>query len=414
MSDRQRVVVTGTGAVSCLGVGADTLWEALLAGRSGIGPITKFDASEFRCKVAGEVRDLDITEYLPPKEARRLDAFCHYAIAAADEAVAGAGLQADAVDPTRVGILVSTGIGGIVTLQQQANVLVKRGPNKCSPLMVPMMIGDMAAGALSIRYGFLGPNLAIVSACATGSHAIGEAFWMIRRGDADAMITGGTEAPIGGLGIAGFCAMKALTTRNDEPTRASRPFDADRNGFVPAEGAGVLVLESYEHARRRGAPILAELVGYGLSGDGYHITAPDPRGAGAARAIQAALTQAGVSPEEVGYINAHGTSTLLNDKVETLAIKTVFGAAAYRTPISSTKSMIGHALGAAGGLESLVCVRALMHAIVPGTMNYETPDPDCDLDYVPNVAREVAPGMAMNINLGFGGHNAALLFRKWD
>lgn len=414
MNDRQRVVVTGMGAVSCLGTGTDALWEALLAGRSGIGPITKFDASAYRCQVAGEVRDLDITEYMPAKEARRLDAFCHYAIVAADEALAGAGLRTDAVDPTRVGILVSTGIGGIVTLQQQAEVLLTRGPNKCSPFMVPMMIADMATGALSIRYGFLGPNLAIVSACATGSHAIGEAFWMIRRGDADAMVTGGTEAPIGGLGLAGFCAMKALTTRNHEPTRASRPFDADRDGFVPAEGAGVLVLESYEHARRRGAPILAEIVGYGLSGDGYHITAPDPNGAGAARAMQAALTQAGVRPEEVGYINAHGTSTPLNDKVETLAIKTVFGAAAYRTPISSTKSMMGHALGAAGGLESLVCVQSLVHAVVPGTMNYETPDPDCDLDYVPNAAREVAPGIAMNINLGFGGHNAVLLFRKWD
>ena len=413
MSADRRVVVTGVGVVSCLGDGLTVFWESLLAGRSGIAPITKFDATDYRCRIAGEVH-LDTAKSMPPKEARRLDAFCHFAVAAADEAVAGADLSADSLDPTRVGVLIGAGIGGITTLETQSAVLVSRGAARSSPLMVPMMIIDMASGFLSMRYGFQGPNFGVVSACASGSHAIGEAMWVIKRGDADVMVTGGTEACICPLGIAGFSAMKALSERNDEPTRASRPFDADRDGFVPAEGAGVLILETLEHARGRGAPILAELVGYGSSGDAYHITAPDPDGVGATRAINMALGHSGMAPEDVDYVNAHGTSTPLNDKTETLSLKTALGPHAYDIPVSSTKSMTGHALGAAGGLECVVCVQSLLHGVVPGTMNYETPDPDCDLDYVPNAARETGIRSALNINLGFGGHNAVLVFRKWN
>jgi 3-oxoacyl-[acyl-carrier-protein] synthase II len=415
MNDSRRVVVTGFGAVSCLGVGVPALWQGLLAGRSGIGPITSFDASAFRCRVAGEVRDLDIHKYFDnPKEPRRLDAHCHFAVAAGDEALAHAQLRPDGVDPNRVGVLVGGGIGGIRTLEDQARVLFERGPLRSSPFMVPMMIIDMASGYLSIRYGFRGPNLGIVTACASGAHAIGEAAWIIKRGDADVMITGGVEACVCGLGLTGFGAMRALTERNDEPTRASRPFDRERDGFAPAEGGGILVLESLEHAQARGADIHAELIGYGLTGDAYHITAPDPDGSGASRAMTAALRQAGIRPEDVDYVNAHGTSTPLNDKIETMALKTAMGQTAYRVPVSSTKSMTGHTLGAAGGLESIICIQALKHGVVPPTINYEYPDPDCDLDYVPNVAREVQVRIAMNVNLGFGGHNAVLLLRRWQ
>lgn len=415
MSDSRRVVVTGYGAVSCLGVGVRALWDGLVAGRSGIAPITSFDASQFRCRIAGEVRDLDINKYFDnPKEPRRLDTCCHFAVAAGDEAVAHAQLRADKVDPTRVGVMVGAGIGGIRTLEEQARTLHERGPARSSPLMVPMMIIDMAAGYLSIRYGLKGPNLGVVTACASGSHAIGEAAWIIRRGDADAMVTGGVEACVSGLGLTGFCAMRALTERNDEPTTASRPFDRTRDGFVPAEGGGILVLESLEHAQARRVPILAEVIGYGLSGDAFHITAPDPDGDGAARAITAALRQAGISADQIGYVNAHGTSTPLNDKIETLALKKALGPQAYKIPVSSTKSMIGHTLGAAGGLESVVCLEALRTGVIPPTINYHTPDPECDLDYVPNTARQVAARIAMNINLGFGGHNAVVLFRKWE
>lgn len=410
----KRVVVTGTGVVSSLGTGIPKYWDALLAGRSGIGPITKFDAGAMRCRIAGEVRDLDITQYLPPKEARRLDPFCHFAVAAADEALKQAGITSANVDPTRVGVLVGAGIGGISTLEEQARVMIERGPGKSSPLMVPMMIADMASGFLSIRYGFQGPNLATVTACASGAHSIGEAMWIIRRGDADVMVSGGAEACVCMLGLTGFCAMKALSENNDNPTRASRPFDATRDGFVPGEGAGVLILESLEHAQARGAEIVAEVIGYGLSGDAYHITAPDPEGGGAARAIAGAMKQARLTPEQLDYVNAHGTSTPLNDKLETMALKKALGPQAYKIPVSSTKSMTGHTLGAAGGLESIACILALRTGMVPPTMNYETPDPDCDLDYVPNRAREVKPRIAMNINLGFGGHNAVLLYKRWE
>lgn len=414
MSDDRRVVVTGTGILSCLGTGRETFWQELTAGRSGIGPITKFDASDFRCRIGGEVLDFQVTDFMSAKEARRLDPFCHYAIAASDEALGQSGLSADQADPTRVGVLIASGIGGICTVTRQSRTLFERGPSKNSPLTVPMMIIDMASGIVSIRNNFRGPNISIVTACASGSHAIGEAAWMIKRGDADAMVTGGTEACIDPLGLTGFNAMKALSERNDAPTEASRPFDADRDGFVPAEGAGIVVLESLEHARKRGATIYAELIGYGLTGDAYHITAPDPNADGATRAIKNAMAQAQLNNDQIDYINAHGTSTQLNDKGETLAIKTALGDAAYQTPVSSTKSMTGHALGGAGGIESVACLLALQHSTMPPTINYETPDPECDLDYVPNEAREARLQTAMNINLGFGGHNAVLVFRKWQ
>jgi 3-oxoacyl-[acyl-carrier-protein] synthase II len=414
MNEKRRVVITGMGTVSCLGVGVKALWDGVLDGRSGIGPITQFDASDFRCRVAGEANDFDVEKYMSLKEARRLDRFCHLGVAASDEAVKQAGLDNGGFDPMRVGVLVGSGVGGIHTFRTQTTVLENRGPRRSSPLTVPMMIVDMASGAISIRHGFKGPNLAVVTACATASHAIGEAMWMIKRGDADIMLAGGAEACIDPMGLAGFCAMKALTSRNDDPTGASRPFDAGRDGFVPAEGAGILVLESLESAQKRQANILAEVVGYGLTGDAYHITAPDPEAEGAARAFTNAMNQAELTPADIGYINAHGTSTPLNDKSETLAIKKALGARAYEVPVSSTKSMTGHGLGAAGGLESAVCVMALREGVVPPTINYETPDPNCDLDYVPLKAREVAAKTAVNINLGFGGHNAVLLFKKWE
>ncbi len=414
MAESRRVVVTGLGVVSCLGVGRETLWNGLISGQSGIGPITYFDASQFRCQVAGQVKDFDVTSYMSPKDARRMDPFCQYAIAASDEAVDQAGLKLSGINPERIGVLVSSGIGGISTLREQAQILHERGPSKSSPLTVPMMIIDMASGVVSIRHGFKGPNLAVVTACASGAHAVGEASWIIKRGDADVMLAGGAEACIDALGLTGFAAMKALTARNNEPTRASRPFEADRDGFVPSEGAGVLVLEALESAQQRGATILAEVVGYGLTGDAYHITAPDADAEGAARAIRNAMVQAGLNSDQISYINAHGTSTPLNDKGETTAIKKALGADAYKTPVSSTKSMIGHALGAAGGIESVICVLSLIHGIAAPTINYETPDPDCDLDYVPNTAREIKAETALNINLGFGGHNSALIFRKWS
>ncbi len=413
--ENTRIVVTGTGAVTCLGNGVKTYWDRIVAGESGIDTISKYDASEFRCQVAGEVRDLDISAYMPAKEGKRLDPFCHYAIAASDEALNQAGLSPDNTDPERIGTYIGSGIGGITTLNGQAKTLHSRGPSKSSPLMVPKMIIDMASGVVSIRHGLEGPNLGMVTACASGGHAIGEAAWVIRRGDADAVVTGGAEAIIDPLGLTGFCAMKALTEQNDTPEKASRPFDHDRDGFVPGEGAGILVLESLANAKRRNAPILAEIVGYGLSGDAYHITAPQPEGKGAVRAMQNAMKQASVSADQIDYINAHGTSTPLNDQMETNAIKHTLGEEqAYRTPVSSTKSMIGHTIGAAGGIEAIACIQSLNHGVVPPTINYETPDPECDLDYIPNEARELNVDHAMNVNLGFGGHNSALLFRRGE
>ncbi len=417
MTDR-RVVITGVGAISCVGNDVATFWDALVEGRCGLGPATHFDTTDFRTKIAGEVKGFDITRYMPEKEAKRLDLFCQYAIAATEEALHAAGFtghfEGSGVDPDRVGVLVSSGIGGMETFANQHQVLLERGPSRVSPLLIPMMIGDLASGNISMRYGAKGPNIGIVTACATGTHSIGEAFWMIKRNDAEVMIAGGAEATTIPIGFAGFCSMKAMSTRNDDPLHASRPFDLNRDGFVMSEGAGVLILEELEHAKRRGATILAEIIGYGATGDAYHITSPHPEGDGAARAIKVALGHAKLPPEAIDYINAHGTSTELNDKYETMAIKAALGDYAYKTSISSTKGTTGHSLGAAGGLESIACIKAIRSGIVPPTINYETPDPVCDLDITPNVAKEKKITTAVNINLGFGGHNGALIFRKFE
>ena len=411
-------MVTGYGVQSCVGCDVPTFWDSLVNGRCGLGPVTFFDATEYRTRIAGEIPDFDPTKYMSIKEARRLDRFCQLAIAAADEALKSAGLPIDlrtapGIDPTRVGVLVSSGVGGLQTLIDQTRLLDTKGCNRVSPLMIPMMIIDLASGNISIRTGAGGPNMGLVTACSTGTHSIGEAMWMIKRGDADMMIAGGAEASVTCLGLSGFAMMKAMSTRNDDPKHASRPFDRDRDGFVLSEGAGVLVIEELEHAKKRGANILAEVIGYGATGDAYHITSPAPDGSGAARAMKMAMDHAGINPEDVTYINAHGTSTLLNDKFETMAIKAAFGEAAKRLAISSTKGTTGHALGAAGGLESIACVKAIETGIVPPTINYETPDPECDLDVTPNTAREMPVEVALNSNLGFGGHNGVIIYRKF-
>ena len=413
----RRVVITGIGAVSCLGHSVEETWKALIEGKSGIGPVTRFDTSAYRTRIAGEVKNFDPTKYMTEKEARHLDDFCLYAIAAGDEAMKDAGLgikleECPGIDPNRVGVCVGSGIGGMRTMEEQCKVLIERGPSRISPFLIPMMIIDMASGSLSMRYGAKGPNMAVVTACATASNSIGESYWMVKRNDADIMITGGTEASVSQLGLAGFCALKALSQRNDDPTRASRPFDKSRDGFVMSEGAGILVLEEYEHAKARGAKIYGEIVGYGATGDAYHITSPAPGGEGGARALSIALKNAELNPEDVDYINAHGTSTLLNDKFETMAIKTAFGEAARGIAMSSTKGCMGHSLGAAGGLETIVCLKTLQTGIIPPTINYETPDPECDLDCTPNTARERKVDVALNTNLGFGGHNAAIIVKK--
>lgn len=415
----RRVVITGIGALSCLGNSVDETWNAVLEGKCGIGTITRFDSSAFRTRIAGEIKNFDPTAYMSEKEARHLDDFCLYAVAAGDEALKDAGIGIDlrnntTIDPERIGVVVSSGIGGMRTMEEQCKVMLERGPGRLSPFLIPMMIIDMASGSLSIRYGAKGPNFAAISACATSTHSIGEAYWIIKRNDADVMITGGAEASVSQLGLGGFCALKALSQRNDDPQHASRPFDKDRDGFVMSEGAGVLILEEYEHAKKRGAKIYAEIVGYGATGDAYHITSPAPGGEGGARAFRMALNHAGLNPEDVDYINAHGTSTSLNDKFETAAIKTVFGEHAKNghMSISSTKGGIGHSLGAAGAIESILCLKTMATGIVPPTINYVTPDPDCDLDYTPNTPRERTVNVALNTNLGFGGHNGALIFKK--
>ena len=408
-----RVVITGTGILSSVGNNIDTVWNNLCEGNSGIGPVTVFDATDFRTQIAGEIKDFDISHILDKKDARRLDLFCQYGVHAADQAIKEAGLDLETTNLDRFGVFVGSGIGGINTLEQQIEVLLNRGPSRISPFLIPMMISDMASGAISIQFGAKGPNFSITSACATGSHAIGEAFWVLKRGDADIMIAGGAEACVSPIGMAGFCAMKAMSSRNDDPQGASRPFDADRDGFVCSDGAGVLLLETLEHAQARGANILAELIGYGSSGDAYHITSPAPDGNGAQRAIDACLNHAGMDKSKVNYINAHGTSTPLNDKFETMAIKRVFGDDAYKINISSTKSLTGHALGAAGGIESVICVKSIASSVLPGTWNYTTPDPECDLDYIPNQTRETEIDVALNMNFGFGGHNAVLAFQNF-
>ncbi len=409
-----RVVVTGLGTVSPLGNSIPEFWDAIVKGQSGIGLITRFDASGFDTRIAGEVKGFKPEDYLDKKEIRRTDLFVQYGIAAALEAVAAAGLDGEnGVDLDRAGVIIGSGIGGIETLETQHAALVEKGPSRISPFFIPMMIADMAAGQISIRLGYRGPNFAAVSACASGAHAIGEAFRIIAKGEADLVVTGGAEATITPLAIGGFCAMKAMSTRNDAPERASRPFDLGRDGFVMGEGSGVAVLESLDHARARGAPILAEVVGYGATGDAHHVTAPAPGGEGAARAMRIALGDAGIAPAAVDYINAHGTSTPMNDKYETMAVKTVFGEHAYKVAFGSTKSMTGHLLGAAGGIEFNIAVLAIRDNIVPPTTNYEVPDPDCDLDCVPNAARRTRVDVVMSNSLGFGGHNVALVVRRY-
>jgi 3-oxoacyl-[acyl-carrier-protein] synthase II len=411
--ERRRVVVTGCGAVTPVGNTAEEFWSALTQGRSGVGPITKFDATGYPTRIAAEIRGFDPLRYVDKKEARRLDPYLQYAIACAAMAVEDAGIDTGAVDGTRFGVLIGSGIGGISTLLDGEDVRKTKGFDRVSPFVVPMLIINMASGLVSMRFGARGPNSSVVTACATGNHAIGDAFRIVQRGDADMMIAGGAEAIIVPLTIAGFCAMKAMSTRNEDPEKASRPFDAGRDGFVCGEGGGIVVLESLEHAQRREARIYAEIVGYGMTGDAHHITAPDPEGDGATRAMTLALADGGIAPADVGYVNAHGTSTPYNDKFETLAIKRVFGEHAYRLAVSSTKSMTGHLLGAAGGIEAIATVLALHHGLLPPTINYETPDPDCDLDYVPNQARKQELEVGISNAFGFGGTNATLAFRKY-
>lgn len=408
-----RVAVTGLGIVSPIGIGKDAFWGALIRGESGVRRITRFDPSGFKTQIAAEVIDFNPEAYIDKKEARRMDRYTQFAVAATGLALQDADITAGSVDPDRVGVVLGCGIGGIETFEDQTRVLVARGPNRVSPFFVPMMIANMGAGYIAIVNGFYGPNSTVVTACASSNQAIGEAFRIIQRGEADVMVTGGAEAAITPVGIAGFCAMKAMSTRNDEPARACRPFDAGRDGFIVGEGAAILILERMERAFARGARIYAEIAGYGQSCDAYHITAPDPDGSGAAKAMERALRDAGISPEDVSYINAHGTSTPLNDKVETMAIKKVFGEFAYRIPVSSTKSMTAHLLGAAGGIEAAACVLSITHDIIPPTINYEEPDPDCDLDYVPGKARKAQVEVAVSNGFGFGGHNATLVFKRY-
>ncbi len=411
---RRRVVVTGLGCISPLGNNVQDTWEALLAGKSGAGPITLFDASNHKTRFACEVKNFEGAALFGGKEARRMDRFTQFAVAASNQAVEQAGLMVNDSNRDRIGVIIGTGIGGIGTLLEQVEILREKGPDRVSPFLVPMMIADNAAGTVAIRLGVRGPNAAFVTACATGSNTIGEATEMIRRGSADVMLAGGAEASLVSVAMAGLNVMTALSTRNDDPTKASRPFDKDRDGFVMGEGAGILVLEALDHAQARGAKILAEVTGYGTTDDAYHISAPAENGAGAALCMKLALENAGLKPEEIGYINAHGTSTHLNDLSETAAIKTTFGAQAYKAPISSTKSMTGHLLGASGAVEGMICVQVLQNNILPPTINYQTPDPECDLDYVPNQARELQPRHVMSNSFGFGGHNATLIFSRFD
>jgi 3-oxoacyl-[acyl-carrier-protein] synthase II len=414
MVEARRVVVTGVGAVTPVGNTAEEFWAALLQGKSGIGPITRFDAGPLPTKIAGEVKGFDSLRYIDKKDDRKFDPFLKYAIACGVMAVEDAGLNVERVDRTRFGVLVGSGIGGITTLLESHKTLLEKGPDRVSPFFIPMLIINMASGLISMRFGAKGPNSSIVTACATGNHAIGDAMKIIQRNDADVMIAGGSEAIILPLTFAGFCQMKAMSTRNDEPTRASRPFDAARDGFVCGEGGGLLVLESLDHALARDARIYAEVVGYGMTGDAHHMTAPDPDADGAARAMSLAVRDAGIEPSTVGYINAHGTSTPYNDKSETMAIKRVFGEHARKLAVSSTKSMTGHLLGAAGGIEAIATTLAIHHGVLPPTINYENLDPDCDLDYVPNQARKVDVEYALSNAFGFGGTNATLLFRRYS
>ena len=411
---RTRVVITGLGCVTPLGLNVQETWDALIAGKSGAAPITLFDASDHKTRFAAEVKGFDPSRWMNHRDARRADRYTQFAMAAALQAVDDAGLKVEDGNRDKIGVLIGSGIAGIGTLLSQAALMHERGASRVSPFMVPMMLADTAPGMVAIRLGVRGPNMAVVTACATGSNALGEAAEMIRRGSAEVMIAGGSEAALVKIAMAGMNAMGALSTRNEEPERASRPFDKNRDGFLMGEGAAILVLESLEHAKARGARILAELSGYGATDDAYHISAPSPGGEGAALCMEKALEDAGLAPEEIDYINAHGTSTKLNDASETAAIKKVFGAHAYEMPVSSTKSMTGHLLGASGALEALICTKILNENLLPPTINYETPDPECDLDYVPNEARAASPRHVMSNSFGFGGHNATLIFSRFE
>jgi 3-oxoacyl-[acyl-carrier-protein] synthase II len=413
MVNHRRVVVTGIGLVSSLGIGTELNWAALTAGKSGVGPITKFDATQFSTRIAGEVRHFDPLQFIEKKDVKKMDVFIQYAIAASQFAMDDAGLQVTPASAPRVGVFIASGIGGFTTIEREHRALLEGGPRKISPFFIPSAIINLAAGQVSIRFGAKGPNSATCTACSASAHAIGDAFEIIRRGDADAMIAGGSEAAITPMGVGGFGALRALSTRNDEPERASRPFDKDRDGFIVGEGAGVIILEEHEMAQRRGARIYAELVGYGMSADAYHITAPSEDGDGAFRVMRAAIDDAGVEPDAVAYINAHGTSTPQGDKLETLAIKRCFGDHAAALAVSSTKSMTGHLLGAAGGLEAGITTLAVYRQVAPPTINLETPDEECDLDYVPNCNRPLSIEYALSNSFGFGGTNAALLFKRY-
>lgn len=408
----RRVVVTGIGTVSALGIGAEKNWQSLLAGKSGIDRITRFDCSGLPSQIAGEVKDFDAEAFIEKKEIRKMDLFIQYALAAAEEAVKDSRLAIDDENAERVGVLVGAGLGGLPTIEKYHSAYLEGGYKKISPFFIPMLITNLAPGQISMRFGAKGPNVSSVSACATGTHSIGDAYHIVRRGDADVMIAGGAESTITPLAVGGFCVMRALSTRNDDPQAASRPFEKGRDGFIMAEGAGIVILEEYESARARGARIYAELVGYGLTADAHHLTAPAPGGEGAARCMAMALKNAGMQPEEVTYINAHGTSTPFNDLYETMAIKTVFKEHAKKLMVSSTKSMTGHALGAAGGLEAVYSVLAIDRGEIPPTINYHEPDPECELDYVPNEARQARVNSVLSNSFGFGGTNASLLFRK--
>lgn len=411
---KKRVVITGLGAITPIGIGKDPFWKALLEGQSGVGPITHFDPSEYTTQFAGEVKEFDATEYMDKKKAKRMDRVTQFAVAATKMAFDDSKIDLDKEDRTRIGTIIGTGIGGISTLHEQYKLLFEKGPSRISPFFIPLMISNMPSGVTSITYGLQGICTCVATACATGTNAIGDAFKVIQRGDADVMVAGGTEACISPAAVAGFCAMKALSTRNDEPQKASRPFEKDRNGFVMGEGAGIVILETLDHALARGASIYAEISGYGSNADAYHITAPAPEGAQASRCMALALKDAGIEPNTVDYINAHGTSTSLNDKNETQAIKTLFGKHAYQLAISSTKSMTGHLLGASGGIECIATVLTIANSIIPPTINYDIPDPELDLDYVPNQARKQKVSVALSNSFGFGGHNATILLNKYQ
>lgn len=409
---KTRVVVTGLGTVNPMGLDVESTWQAVVKGQSGVGPITHFDASHHETKFAAEVKGFDAEAILGRREARRTDRFVQFAVVATEQALKDAKLDVSDSNRDRIGAIIGTGIGGVSTMLHEMETMREKGPRRVSPFLIPMILPDTAPGQVAIHFGVRGPNLAVTSACATGTNAIGEAYKMIERGAADVMICGGSEAAITGLIIAGFNVMTALSTRNDDPQRASRPFDKNRDGFVAGEGAAVFILESLDHANARGARIYAEVLGYGLTDDAFHISAPAENGEGAARCMRLALQDAGMAPKQIDYLNAHGTSTPLNDKSETAAVKAVFGEAAYDLVISSTKSMHGHLLGAAGAVEAVICIKALEHGIVPPTINYETPDPECDLDYVPNTARPKPIRTIMSNSFGFGGHNASIIFGK--